>query len=282
MSYSATWNPAYYSMPLHAFPDPEDDLVGGSGTDSESESGSDLDAKIGRELEECPDKEFEADAMPDPDIEDSNAFVPGQLLRWSPIKVRLDPSRGWSFEGSNPPFPPAYLSLFEVRGQPARRAYVGMTHDGAPAQMIAKLDSGSVVRRYPNEPVLLVPDTRREELYRLIDNMGITINEKYVVFNEGWKRVEGRTLGAKRLSRRSRRWKKAWLKERGERRRAVDQKRREWEIEFLKREWFERGNTIIFSPDTTDEKVEAAIKKLEQMIARVQACIIPFADLSLA
>lgn len=77
--------------------------------------GSSSDSQLGVEAQTQP--------QPEPT---SQLFTAGRLLVFSPLKVRLNPSAGWTFAGKLPPFH-ARASL----DPPDRKIYVGIT-DGQP------------------------------------------------------------------------------------------------------------------------------------------------------
>ncbi|EFR05128.1 hypothetical protein MGYG_08140 [Nannizzia gypsea CBS 118893] len=177
-------------------------------------------------------------------------FTAGWLLVFSPLKVRLNPSEGWTFTGELPPLAPddGWPS------PPNSKTYVGITDDQTPGAII-----------YPNQPVFLSFDSGQQHKYRLRNKQGLHVSEENVVFGPPYQTVTARTAVALMTAYSVR----LWRERQGDLKRGEylkwESKRLRWEAKFLEREWFIRGNREIFPPGTTSGDVFNAIRALEEM-----------------
>ncbi|KAM5443359.1 hypothetical protein MferCBS31731_001680 [Microsporum ferrugineum] len=182
-------------------------------------------------------------------------FVPGHLLRFSQIQVRIDASRGWISKSGIPPLQP------KQEEQPDFTTYAGITNDSAlPCARKNKKTGDYTDIWYPNDAVFLCLDESRLFIFR--DSRGIPVSKEHVQLEEQWSSREAIIREIKRLRNERLSWitmnKAKRLKEMSDWRRRV----REWEADFLQQEWFARANDIIFPPGTTDFMVSKAIVDL--------------------
>ncbi|EGD95228.1 hypothetical protein TESG_02718 [Trichophyton tonsurans CBS 112818] len=194
--------------------------------------------------------DVEAQTQPQPQPEPTTQpFTAGRLLIFSPLKVRLNPSAGWTFDGELPPFEPR-VNLH----QPDRIVYVGVTDD-----------QPQLPTHSSNYPVFLSFDPLMQNNYRLYDARWKTVPEEFVVFGPEYATVESRKKAALELLGKSVSWISKWRLLKREAYIQWTLERLRWEAKFLEREWFIRGNREIFPPDTTNSRVLGAILELEQM-----------------
>ena len=190
----------------------------------------------------------EAQTQPQPEPT-SQPFSAGRLLVFSPLKVRLNPSAGWTFTGELPPFHPR-VNL----DPPDVKIYVGVTDD-----------QPQIPTHSPNQSVFLSFDPLMQDNYWLYDKQWRTVPEEFVVFGPEYETVESRKKAALKMLGNN----VLWIRQRKLLKREAFIKwtleRLRWEAKFLEREWFIRGNREIFPPDTTNSRVLEAIIEIEKM-----------------
>ncbi|KAK2757111.1 hypothetical protein FQN54_005081 [Arachnomyces sp. PD_36] len=199
-------------------------------------------------------REQDLQAQMDQEIPVVGGFVPGYLLRFAPmnVRVRIDPDKGWDYEGDSPEEPPA-------KAEPPTRitqSKVGHTIDGTKPKVLRDRQTGGITEIHNDNEQVYIRVTTRAPGYEFCDSLGRHIKNKVIRFDRGFGTKESIYIyiveEAARLTRRYKDWKSAISVERQMTIQGWRTRARDWEVAFLQREWFINKDTEIFPPDCSE------------------------------
>jgi hypothetical protein len=188
---------------------------------------------------------------------EKKVWIPGATIRFLPpsCAIKLDPARGYDFDGDSPPEPPAWKEIFG----PQTRC--GMTIDGTLNRQSRKAGESAAIK-IANEPAFIRPCAKKP-YYNYTDIAGRIIAETTIRFDNRFYHKSSRIKEALRLTRERRQLFIAQIKDIREELKQWRITRRAWELHLVETEYIE-GNTQIFSPRFAAADIAAATNKVKR------------------